>query len=96
MELLQSAGVPSAGVSNGKDVLEDPQLLARGHFFGLTHPVLGRRPFDGPAWHTSGLAPSIRPAPLFAEHNEHVYRELLGLSEDDIADLVAEGVIDFV
>ena len=96
MELLQSAGVPSAGVSNGKDVLEDPQLLARGHFAELKHPFLGRRPFDGPAWQMPGLAPSIRPAPLFAEHNEHVYRELLGLSEDDIADLVAEGVIDFV
>ncbi|MEE9286153.1 MAG: CoA transferase [Dehalococcoidia bacterium] len=96
MERLQRAGVPAAWVANGRDVLEDRQLEARGHFHKLTHPILGRRPFDGPAWRMSALTPVVGPAPLFAEHNEYVFRELLELSDDDIADLVAKGVVDFV
>jgi crotonobetainyl-CoA:carnitine CoA-transferase CaiB-like acyl-CoA transferase len=35
----------------------------------------------------------MRPAPLIGEHNEYVLREILGLSDDDIADLIIEGVI---
>ena len=32
------------------------------------------------------------PAPAFAEHNDYVFGELLGLSEEEIAQLEAEGV----
>jgi hypothetical protein len=32
------------------------------------------------------------PAPGFAEHNEYVFGTLLGLSEAEVADLVAAGV----
>jgi len=34
-----------------------------------------------------------RPAPLLGEHNNYVFGELLGLSEDEIAELVQEKVI---
>src|SRR3972149_1352690 len=37
-------------------------------------------------------APIRRPPPAFGEHNGYVLRELLGLSEDEIAELEAEGV----
>ena len=37
---------------------------------------------------------SIRSAPaLFAQHNEYVYREVLGLTDAEIAKLTAEGHI---
>lgn len=32
-------------------------------------------------------------APCLGEDNEHVYKEILGLTDDEIADLLAEGVI---
>jgi crotonobetainyl-CoA:carnitine CoA-transferase CaiB-like acyl-CoA transferase len=34
-----------------------------------------------------------RPAPGLGEHNNHVYRELLGYTEEQVAELVAEAVI---
>jgi crotonobetainyl-CoA:carnitine CoA-transferase CaiB-like acyl-CoA transferase len=33
-------------------------------------------------------------APCIGEHNEYVYKELLGISDDEIANLVAEGVFE--
>ena len=34
-----------------------------------------------------------RPSPCLGEHNEYVYKELLGMTDDEIADCIAEGVI---
>ena len=33
-------------------------------------------------------------APLFGEHNEYVLKELLGMSDDEIADLMAQWVVE--
>ena len=33
------------------------------------------------------------PAPCLGQHNEYVFREILGMSDDEIANLLAEGVI---
>jgi crotonobetainyl-CoA:carnitine CoA-transferase CaiB-like acyl-CoA transferase len=93
MEELQCAGVPAGLVSDGKDLLEDPQLSARGHFYRLGHPVVGRQPFDGPSFRLSETPPQVRRAPLLGEHNEYVCKEILRLSDEEIADLMAEGVI---
>jgi len=35
----------------------------------------------------------LMPAPALGEHNEYVYKEVLGLSDDEIADLLIDGVI---
>lgn len=40
-----------------------------------------------------GESPPLRLAPRMGEHNEAVYRGLLGLSEDEVFRLMAEGVI---
>ena len=34
-----------------------------------------------------------RPSPCLGEHNEYVYKELLGLTDDEIADCIVEGAI---
>lgn len=33
-------------------------------------------------------------APLIGEHNEYAFKKILGLSDDEIAELVAEGVVE--
>jgi len=33
------------------------------------------------------------PSTCLGEHNEYVYKELLGMTDDEIADCIAEGVI---
>lgn len=41
----------------------------------------------GSGLHRKGLGPSL------GKDNEYVYKEILGLTDDDISDLLVEGVI---
>jgi benzylsuccinate CoA-transferase BbsF subunit len=95
MERLQEAGVIAAVVQNAEDRVEyDPQLRARGMFPVLPHPVLGERMYENyPVRLSRTPAQMKRGAPLWGEHNQAVYGELLGLSDAEIAQLAADGVI---
>jgi crotonobetainyl-CoA:carnitine CoA-transferase CaiB-like acyl-CoA transferase len=95
MELLQSAGVRAGAVQNAEDVNErDPQMAHRGIFFELDHPVIGPARFEGvPLVATSFGPDNWRSAPLLGEDNAFVYGEILGLAEDEIAELTSTGVI---
>ena len=93
-ESLQSAGVPAMPVLSVPEVLADPHLCDRGFFEPVSHPVAGVWDIEGPHWRMSESPAHIRlPAPTFAEHNRYVFGELLGLSEEEIAQLEAEGII---
>lgn len=92
-DALQTAGVPAAPVLSVPDVLADEHLRARGFFELVSHPVAGVWEMEGPHWRMSESPGHVRlPAPAFAEHNDYVFRELLGLSADEVAALEAEGV----
>ena len=95
MELLQAHGVPAGAVQNAQDLDErDPQLAHRGVFFELDHPVIGPAKFEGNPFHFSSIEPdNWRSAPLLGEDNEYVFKEILGLDDDELAELAAEDVI---
>jgi crotonobetainyl-CoA:carnitine CoA-transferase CaiB-like acyl-CoA transferase len=86
---------PWAEVCSIPQVLENPQLKARGFFTEVEDPVSGKKHgFPGPAgklsqspWQTG-----IR-VPVAGEHNTEVYQGELGLSRKEIEALVREGVI---
>jgi len=90
---LQAAGVAASPVLTIPDLLADPHLAERGFWEEVTHGEAGVWPMDGPAWRFSLTPPHVRlPAPCFAEHNDYVFRDLLGLREDEVAALEREGV----
>ncbi len=95
MELLQAHGVPCGVVQNAQDLLErDPHIKARGYYQYLDHPETGRSAYDGPVARLSETPGYHRsPAPLLGEHTWDVCTRILGLSEDEVADLLAEGVL---
>jgi benzylsuccinate CoA-transferase BbsF subunit len=95
MELCQAEGIVAAVVQNGEDRIEyDPQLRARGMFPVLPHPVLGQRMYEGyPVRLFRTPARMQRGAPLWGEHNQAVYGELLGMRDEEIAALTTDGVI---
>ncbi len=96
MERLQAAGVPAGVVLDQQMMFEDPQLAHRGHFQNIVHPVWGGYPSELLGVRMSETPVAIqRPAPLIAQHNEYVLREILGYSEDDFNRLVAEGGVEF-
>ena len=94
MALLQAAGVPAGVVANARDLLNDPQLKHREHFGELEHEEIGTYTYERPAMHFSKAPfPPQRPSPLIGEHTEYVLGELLGYTDDEIADLLIDGVI---
>jgi crotonobetainyl-CoA:carnitine CoA-transferase CaiB-like acyl-CoA transferase len=94
MHLLQSAGVPAGVVQRSSDLLRDPQLAHRRFFRYMDHPEMGNIPYSGHQFRIRGYESGPRfPAPLLGEHNELVLREILGMTDEEIAEVVAAGAI---
>lgn len=92
---LQAAGVPAALVHDAEDMLDrDEHLRARGYYHYLDHPETGRSAYDGPIAALRGTPGRLdAPAPLFGEHTMDVATRILGYSEDDVAELIAAGIL---
>ena len=88
MKLLQAAGVPSGIVGTAEDQMEhNPQLKFREFYQERDHPELGRyRPPRQPCV-LSKTPGEIKRAPLYGEHNEYAFKEILGMTDDEIAEL---------
>jgi crotonobetainyl-CoA:carnitine CoA-transferase CaiB-like acyl-CoA transferase len=92
-DALQAAGVPASPVLTVQDVFADQHLRARGFFEPVSHAVAGAWEMEGTPWRMSETPGHMRvPPPAFAEHNHYVFRELLGLSTEEVAALYEEGV----
>lgn len=91
--MMQAKGVAANVVEDNRDIYEDPQIRYRGHFKELDHPVVGKVRSELPPFRFSKSTERHFRAPLLGEHNHLVLSEFLGLSDDQISDLYAEGVI---
>ena len=95
MEELQEAGVAAGMVQRPSDLFEDPQLSHRGHYWFLDHPVMGRRAYDGPSFRMSATPAVLhKAAPLLGADTERVFREVVGLEEDEFIELLASGAFE--
>ncbi len=95
MDRMQVAGVPAGVVSTDQDLLDrDPQLRHSGFYVELEHEEVGRYRAPRPPFTLSKTSADVRAAPLLGEHNEYVCKDLLGMSDDEIADLVIEGALE--
>jgi crotonobetainyl-CoA:carnitine CoA-transferase CaiB-like acyl-CoA transferase len=95
MHTLQRAGVPSGVVQTSRDLFEDPQLQHRGHFIFMDHPEVGRHPVQRSEFRLSEAPAEFRsPAPVLGQHTVQVCKEILNMSEDEIATLVETGVLE--
>jgi crotonobetainyl-CoA:carnitine CoA-transferase CaiB-like acyl-CoA transferase len=94
-DMFCAAGVPAARVVSPAEVLDNPQFAARGFAQTIEHPILGTRVIPGlPVRLSSRRSPWFtRPAPTLGQHNDEVLGELAGLTNEDIAELRALGVI---
>jgi formyl-CoA transferase len=96
IDTLSAAGVISGPINTVAEVVEDPQLRARGMLVEhwderVERPVLG--PGIVPVLsETPGSVRNAGPARP-GQHNDEVYGELLGRTDEEIAALKSEGVI---
>ena len=90
---LAAAGVPASAVNTAAKLYDDPHLRARGFYEMVAHPVAGTWEFDGMPYHYSLTPAHVRlPPPTFAQHNDYVFRDLLGLDDREVEELNALGV----
>ncbi len=84
-----------APVANAADIAADQQLKSRDFWVTVPHDTLGRTlTFPGPfAKMTATPIGATTRAPRIGEHNDEIYRGLLGLAPDRIASLRAAGAI---
>ena len=88
---LRAAGVHVAPVNDMRDLFSDEQLVHRRAFRRLEHPEMGPHSVPGPSYVLSETPDCIRSAaPLLGQHNRQVLGGILGLTEDDLAQLEAE------
>ena len=92
-DALQAESIPSAPVLKAAELLDNPQLKARGFFETLEREDTGPLPYAGPAWRLSDTPGRLGgPPPGLGQHSEEVLRELLGMPSSDVRDLVLRGV----
>jgi crotonobetainyl-CoA:carnitine CoA-transferase CaiB-like acyl-CoA transferase len=85
--------VPCARVSSPHELLDDPQLVARGMIERHPHPQLGEVVFHGNALKLSGALPRERAlAPELGEANAEVFGEI-GVTKAELAGLSERGVV---
>ena len=93
--MLQERGVASSAVQNSVALCRDAQLLHRGHFVQLSHPVHGTTTVEGSRFHLSRTPARVAGgAPTFGRDNEWVLREVLGYDDERITALVAAGALE--
>jgi len=90
---LQRFGVAATPVLDVSDLLGDAHYRARGTFIEVVHPLGFQETIYGAYVKTSRTKPDIRPGPAIGADNEHVFKQLLGMSESRYRDLVERQVI---
>ncbi len=92
-ERLQSHGVAAAPVLDVADLLHDPHYRARKTFIEVTHSLGFRETIYGSYIKPSRSVLKMRPGPTIGQDNDHVFNEILGLSERRVRRLIADEVI---
>lgn len=91
---MERHGVPAGRIYRAPEMFDDPQFQARGSIVDVPHPDFGTLRMQNVAPKLSETPGSIRsPSPELGQHNEEIYRGLLGYDAARLEDLRARGLI---
>jgi len=93
VDALVGANVPVAPVYQLNEVVEDPQVKARGMIVEVEHPRAGRVRQPNFPVRFSKTPAATSAAPMLGQHNEEILSVLLGYSVEEITALRKSGVI---
>ncbi|HKD67668.1 MAG TPA: CoA transferase [Candidatus Binataceae bacterium] len=93
MKILGSAGVPCGAVLNTMELLDNPHLRERKMIVDIEHPVRGKISIPGCPVKLEDSPAEVKSAPLLGQHNAEVYQQMLGLNQQQLEDLKAQGII---
>ncbi len=90
---LRSRGLRAAPVETISELFTDEQLVHRGFWRGLPHPVLGTVQCISAPFTLSGTPSRQESAgPMLGADNDHVFGTILGMGEEERAALARDGV----
>ena len=93
MTTLQAVGVPAGVAETGEQLLEDPHLVSRDFWELSGLPDQEQLPYLSRPFKFSLTPGSTRmPAPPLGQETEQVLRDVAGMTEDDLRELVELGV----
>ena len=94
LDVLTAADIPCGPVNTIDKVVNDPQVLYRDMITEVEHSTLGMlKTHNTPVNLSRTPARVTKAAPELGEHTNEVLRELLSMTEEEIAALRAEGVV---
>lgn len=91
---LLGSGVPFGALNDISQLVEHPQVKARGSMIDIDHPKIGKTRVVGPVAKLSETPATIRSlSPSLGEHTAEVLHDFLGMTHEAIAALRKDGVI---
>jgi crotonobetainyl-CoA:carnitine CoA-transferase CaiB-like acyl-CoA transferase len=94
IEALERCGVPCGPINTLDQVFADPQVRSRGLQVEMPHAALGRVPQVANPIRLSATPVEYRRAPpALGEHTDEILAGVLGLDDERIAQLRADGVV---
>lgn len=91
---LGERGIVATPVYRADQIVDDPQVRHRGLFFDVPHPTVGTVPLSASPMRMSKTPIDRYTAPpTIGQHSDEILREMLGLSEIEIAGLRASGAV---
>jgi len=97
-ECLESHDVPCAPVRTAEQVMNDQHFWDRGSLVPMNHgamnePVAGAVGAGFPVRFSGGELPPLPGAPTLGMHNDEILSGILGLSDSELDELRAQGVV---
>lgn len=94
LALFEERGIACGKLYSAKEIFEDPQIRERGNLTEIYDPDLKRNlTVQAPIPRISNVQPCLTAAPRLGEHNNEIYRKLLGIDQDALDTYRTAGVI---
>lgn len=94
LRICEESQVPCGPVYSIDEIFEDPQYEARGNILKMRDERVGELPIPNLVPRLSDTPGKVNwLGPKLGEHNDEVFKGLLGMSADELGRLAAEGVI---
>ncbi|MFC8365995.1 CoA transferase, partial [Streptomyces griseorubiginosus] len=93
LEELNRYDIPCGPILSTREIIEDASLAANDMIVEVEHPERGTFTTVGNPLKLSDSPTTITTPPLLGQHNQEIYIDELGLTQDELPQLKAQGVI---
>ena len=93
LEICDPLNIPVGPILSMKELAEEPSLRETGTIVEVDHPERGKYLTVGNPVKLSDSSSNVVRSPLLGEHTDEILREVVGLSDNDIAAARDEGAI---